>query len=74
MSFPCLLGPLFALVGLAIQAFWIWMLVECATKERSGRGDNTQLIWILIIALTNGIGALIYFLVRRPERIREYGE
>jgi len=57
-----------ALVGLA---FWIWMLVDCATKE-SGQG-NDKLVWILVIVLTSWIGALIYFLVRRPQRIRELG-
>ena len=57
-----------ALVGLA---FWIWMLVDCATKE-SGQG-NDKIIWILVIVLTGWLGALIYFFVRRPQRRRELG-
>lgn len=64
-----LLGGLFSL---AAFAFWIWMLIDCATKEPNE--GNDKLIWILIIALTHGVGALIYFLVRRPERIRDYGQ
>jgi heme/copper-type cytochrome/quinol oxidase subunit 2 len=47
--------------------FWVWMLVDCATKE-SDQG-NTKIIWLLIIIFTHLIGALIYFFVRRPERI-----
>ena len=58
-------------VGLAFVAFWIWMLVDCATKESSQ--GNDKLIWILVIIFTHWIGALIYFLVRRPERKRLLG-
>jgi hypothetical protein len=35
---------------------------------------NDKVIWILIIVLTNWIGALIYLLVRRPKRIQEIGK
>ena len=55
----CLLGT----------AFWIWMLIDCARYER--RKGNDRIAWILIIALTHFIGALIYFFGRRPERMRE---
>jgi hypothetical protein len=59
------------LVGLAFFVFWIWMLVDCATKEPSQ--GNDKIIWILIIVFTHWSGALIYFLVRRPQRKREFG-
>jgi hypothetical protein len=59
------------LVGLAFFVFWIWMLVDCATKEPSQ--GNDKIIWILIIVFTHWIGALIYFLVRRPERKKLFG-
>lgn len=58
-------------VGLALTAFWIWMLVDCATKEPSQ--GNDKIIWMLVIIFTHWIGALIYFLVRRPERKRQLG-
>jgi hypothetical protein len=47
------------------------MIVDCATKEKSD--GNEKLIWILVILLTHWIGALIYLLVRRPQRIQELG-
>jgi hypothetical protein len=47
------------------------MIIECATKESSQ--GNTKVIWILIIVLTHWIGALIYYFVRRPQRIAELG-
>jgi hypothetical protein len=59
-------------VGVIGTIFWIWMLIDCATKEPSS--GNDKLIWILIIIFTHLLGALIYFLVRRPKRIREFGE
>lgn len=59
-------------LGLAALIFWVWMLIDCATREPSE--GNDKIVWILIIVFTNWIGALIYYLVRRPERIRQYGQ
>jgi len=61
----------FFLFALVATIFWIWMLVEAATKE-SGQG-NEKIIWILVILFTHWIGALIYFFARRPTRIRTLG-
>lgn len=64
---------LFLIAGLALASmfFWIWMLVDCLTKEPSE--GNDKVIWILILIFTHWLGALIYLLVRRPERRRLYG-
>ena len=62
---------LFAVIGIGGTILWIWVIVDCATKEPSE--GNDRLIWILIIVLTHGIGALIYLLVRRPKRIEQHG-
>jgi len=59
--------PFFLLPALA-AIFWIWMLVDCLTQESSE--GNDKLAWTLVILLTNFIGAVIYFFVRRPSRIR----
>jgi len=69
--FPFFLLFFLVPIVLAIFAFWIWMLVDCATKE-SDQG-NDKIIWILVIIFTHWLGALIYFLVRRPERKRLLG-
>ena len=58
--------------GLIGTAFSIWMLIDCATKETDQ--GNTKIVWILIIALTHWLGALIYLLARRPQRLRELGK
>lgn len=53
-------------------AFWIWMLVDCAVNE-SDEG-NSKVVWILIIVFLQLLGALVYFIFRRPQRIRELGK
>jgi prolipoprotein diacylglyceryltransferase len=53
-------------------AFWIWMIIDCATKEPSE--GNDKLVWIVIIVFTQIIGALIYYFVRRPQRIAQLGQ
>lgn len=50
---------------------WIWMIVECAIKEPGEGIDKT--VWILCIVMSHMIGALIYFFVRRPKRIEQFG-
>jgi hypothetical protein len=52
-------------------AFWIWMIVDCATNEPSE--GNEKLIWIVIILFAHVIGALIYYFVRRPQRQAQFG-
>jgi hypothetical protein len=63
--------PIFLPLLLLATIFWIWMLVDCATKEPSE--GNEKIIWILVIIFTHLLGALIYYLIRRPERIRDHG-
>ncbi len=54
------------------MVFWIWMIVDCATKE-SDTGNN-KIVWILVILLGSIIGAAIYYFVRRPQRYWEENE
>ena len=68
ICFPLFIFP----IAMLLLAFWIWMIVDCATKEPSE--GNDKIIWILVIVLTSWIGALIYYFVRRPERIRLHGK
>jgi prolipoprotein diacylglyceryltransferase len=51
---------------------WIWMLVDCITKEPSE--GNDKIVWILVVALTGIIGALIYLFYRRPQRKQQSGK
>jgi hypothetical protein len=62
-------GLLAALALFAGFLLWLWMLVDCATKE-SNEG-NTKIVWTIIIVFTNIVGAFVYLLVRRPQRYEE---
>ena len=62
---------LFAALVLGASVFWVFMIVECATKEPAEGNDN--LIWILIKIFTHWIGGLIYYFVRRPQRVAQFG-
>ena len=71
-----ILGVLFAIaifiLGLLGTIFWIWMLVDCATRETIQGSEKVA--WILIILFTHFIGAAIYFFVRRSRRPAGVGQ
>jgi len=55
----------FPLLGLLVTIFWIWMLVDCI--KNSSLSDTEKIIWVLVILLLNGLGALIYFFAARKK-------
>jgi hypothetical protein len=59
------------LIVLAGTGFWIWMLIDCVTKEPDS--GNTKICWTLIIVFAHFVGALIYFFARRDQRLAEVG-
>jgi len=61
---------LFGMVALFGFLFWLWMLVDCATKEPDQ--GNTKIVWIIIIVFTNFLGALVYFFTQRQRRLEGY--
>jgi hypothetical protein len=52
--------------------FWIWMLIDCLKYEPSE--GNDKVIWAIVIILLQALGALLYYIVRRPERIKQTGQ
>ena len=70
-----ILITLFVLVGFAIAiggtVLWIWMIIDCVTKEPSE--GNEKIAWLLLLLLTHFVGAAIYYVVRRPQRIQTLG-
>jgi formate hydrogenlyase subunit 3/multisubunit Na+/H+ antiporter MnhD subunit len=59
-------------IGLLATVFWIWMIIEVATKEPEN--GNDKIVWILVVILAGVIGAAVYYFVRRPERIKKFGK
>ena len=46
--------------------FWIFMLIDCAKRPMK---DNDKVVWILVLALTSYLGAVIYyFAVKRSSK------
>jgi Phospholipase_D-nuclease N-terminal len=58
-------------IAVFITIFWLYTLVDCLTKESSE--GNDKLVWTLVIILVPLIGSLLYYFVRRPERIKAVG-
>jgi len=69
--FGLLLGLIGAVISLLVFVFWVWMLIDCLKNEPST--GNDKIIWGLVILFT-GIGALLYYFIRRPERIKQTGQ
>ena len=58
----------FGVVAIAAFALWVWALVDCLRDETAT--GNDKLLWALIIVLLGAIGAILYLLIRRPQRRR----
>lgn len=57
---------LMAAVGIFFFVIWIIALIDCAKRDNDEFPDateNSKLIWILVIVLAGGIGAIIYYFV-----------
>jgi hypothetical protein len=64
-------GPFGGIVGLGALVLWIWMLVDVLTKEADD--NNQRLIWGLVVGFTYVVGAILYLVIRRPERVKTLG-
>ncbi len=57
---------LFLLVMVATTVFWVWALVDVVRQPGRVYRSGSQLLWVLVIALTHSVGALAYVLFGRP--------
>ena len=55
----------FILLALASFVFWIVEIVDVARREF--KDSNTKLLWLLVVILAHGLGALIYYFAGRPQ-------
>lgn len=62
--------PMLAVIALGF-VFWVWALIDCIRREPDT--GNDRIIWVLVILLLHFLGALVYVLARRPQRIRQFG-
>ncbi len=63
------IGPIELVVilcSLAMSAFWVWMLVDCALNQRLQ--GTEKIVWVLLILFLHFLGALLYFLIARGKQ------
>jgi hypothetical protein len=61
-----LFSIVFIPLGLLATAFWIWMLIDSIKNENIT--GNEKIAWVLVIALTHFLGAVIYFFAGRKRQ------
>lgn len=57
----------FIVLGVLGLGLWLWALIDAI--QNPALTGNTRLIWILVILLTNWIGALLYLTIGRSRQI-----
>lgn len=58
----------FMAIFLAGLVLWIKMLMDCIKREEFQiKGDNAQLIWILILLFGGVIGAVLYYFLEKKK-------
>ncbi len=64
-------GPFGWVLGLSMFALWVWTLIDLLTRDTDK--DNQRLLWGLVVGFTYVVGAILYLIIRRPERQRTLG-
>ena len=57
-----------ALIALAALGFWGYCLVDFSRTDEREMSMFSKPVWILLLVLTNLLGALMWFAVGRPQR------
>jgi len=58
--------PIWFSVVTGLIVLWIWTLINCIKNEPTE--GNERIVWVVVIAATHWIGAIIYLIARRPHR------
>jgi Phospholipase_D-nuclease N-terminal len=53
-------------LGLALLAFWIWMLISAI--QNKGLTEGEKIAWVLVIVFLHWLGALLYLFIGHPKR------
>lgn len=60
-------GTMFILImalTVASLAMWVWMLIDVIKRPDEAfpnPGENTKAVWLVVIALTGAVGAIVYY-------------
>ncbi|MBN1896699.1 MAG: PLDc N-terminal domain-containing protein [Candidatus Aenigmarchaeota archaeon] len=47
------------LLSILVFVAWLWMIIDCAKRNRFRSGD--RVVWILLLVLVGPIGMLLYY-------------
>ena len=53
-------------IAMLATAFWIWMLIDAV--QNRGLTDSERIAWVLVVAVLQLLGAIIYFFAGHPKR------
>ena len=59
---------LWVLTLISAIIFWVMMLIDCRKHESH---SDTKRLWTMAILGLNIVGAILYLVIRRAQRIRE---
>ncbi|MGH9223116.1 MAG: PLDc N-terminal domain-containing protein [Acidimicrobiales bacterium] len=62
-------GIVFLLLLLSMSVVWIVALVQAVKVPDDQFRTGSKLLWVLLIALTHIVGAVIYWAVGRPRAV-----
>jgi hypothetical protein len=61
-------GIAILLVFVAAMVMWVWALVDAIRQPEDRLRTGSRLMWVLVIAITHFIGAVLYLIFGRPVR------
>lgn len=56
------------IISLALWILWLFMLVDIVHRDFTNPGDKT--VWVLVLGILSGLGAIIYYFFGRPHGTR----
>ena len=55
------------ILTIGLLLLWVFMLID-AVKRKNWKDDNERIVWLLIVALLGGLGAVVYYFAVRHLR------
>ena len=63
--FGLLGGFVGGMIGLALFAFWLWMLIHA--HDNKGLDGTGKILWVIVIIFLPLVGSVIYYFVGRSK-------
>ena len=54
------------IIALSLASFVFWIVEIIDAARRQWPDPNTKIIWLLVVVLGHGIGAIVYFFAGKP--------